>query len=242
MQNNPTPTAGSTASGAPATGMSGSPSGTRGATAGMNASGTADQQSTTDRVKDQARDAASTVKDQAGERLQTGMDMARRRAADSLQDVARSLKQSCESRSDGPAHYITAAGDRVQRAAEYLENTDTRDMVRHAERFARNQPALFLGGAFALGVLAARFLKSSRDDDEMQGGGWNAGMGYRGRLYDREESVAGYREPSAGGMTARPMSTRVGPTTPLGTSTATGATGTTGATGGLGDTPGATRR
>ena len=242
MQNDPTPTAGSTASGAPVAGMSGSTGGARGArgaAAGSNAGRTSDNRSTTDEVKDRARDAASTVKDEAGEKLQSGMDMAKQRAADSLQDVARSLKQSCESRSDGPAHYINAAGERVQRAADYLERTDTREMVRHAERFARNQPALFLGGAFALGVLAARFLKSSRDDQQMQGGSWNAGMGYRGRLYDREESLSGYREPSAGGAAGRPMSTRVGPTTPLG---ATGSAGATGSTGGVNDTPGATRR
>jgi hypothetical protein len=37
-----------------------------------------------------------------------------------------------------------------------------------AQRLARRQPALFVGGAFAVGLLGARFLKSSaqRDDDE----------------------------------------------------------------------------
>ena len=34
-------------------------------------------------------------------------------------------------------------------------------MVTQVEQYARRQPAIFLGGAFALGLLGARFLKSS---------------------------------------------------------------------------------
>jgi hypothetical protein len=34
-------------------------------------------------------------------------------------------------------------------------------MVRDAERFARRNPAAFIGGAFVLGLALARFLKSS---------------------------------------------------------------------------------
>jgi hypothetical protein len=35
------------------------------------------------------------------------------------------------------------------------------ELIGDVEQFARRSPALFLGGAFALGVLAARFVKSS---------------------------------------------------------------------------------
>lgn len=244
MPNNPTHNTGSTASSATAAGVSGTGPDSHSPT--MNAGAGTTNESTTDQMKDRAREAASSVKDQAGETLNSGMDMAKRRAAESLQDVASSLKQSCESRSDGPAHYINAAGDRVQRAADYLENTDTREMVRHSERFARSQPALFLGGAFALGILAARFLKSSRDEQDMHDQQSSAGTGYRGQRYDREESLAGYREPSARGSSNRPMNTRVGPTTPLGASSAsaatTGATAAGAGTTDLGGTPGAQRR
>lgn len=218
MQNDPTTPTGSTVPGVTSTGMTG----TAGSTSGMH--GTT---STNDQVADRARHAAHDVKDQAARQVRSGLETAKSRAADSLHDVARTLKQSCENRSDGPAHYISAAGDRVQRAADYLERTDPREMMSQTERFARNQPALFLGGAFALGLLAARFLKSSRDEQSTGTDRWNAGADSRGRLYDREESLAGYREPTAGSTAARPMSTRVGPTTPLG---ATGATGIGGAT------------
>jgi hypothetical protein len=42
-------------------------------------------------------------------------------------------------------------------------------MVRNVEDFARRQPALFIGGAFMLGLLGARFLKSSAQTDPSQG-------------------------------------------------------------------------
>jgi hypothetical protein len=57
----------------------------------------------------------------------------------------------------------------------YLEARDIQDLVGEAESLARRSPALFLGGAFTLGVLAARFLKSSSPD------GSRGQMGYAGR-------------------------------------------------------------
>ena len=36
-----------------------------------------------------------------------------------------------------------------------------RNAVSSTERFARREPLFFLGGAFVVGLLAARFLKSS---------------------------------------------------------------------------------
>jgi hypothetical protein len=44
------------------------------------------------------------------------------------------------------------------------------DLLREAEEFARRDPALFLGVAFTLGVLGARFLKSSGRHPSSTGG------------------------------------------------------------------------
>ena len=46
--------------------------------------------------------------------------------------------------------------------SERLKNKDVTELLNDAQRLARRQPALFVGGAFALGLLGARFLKSSR--------------------------------------------------------------------------------
>ena len=81
----------------------------------------------------------------------------------------------------------------MQRAADYLDRTDSREMMHHTEQFARRQPALFLGGAFGLGLIAARFLKSSRRNDQEETGGYESRWvdAQRAPLYDRERPIAG---------------------------------------------------
>jgi hypothetical protein len=54
-----------------------------------------------------------------------------------------------------------AAAKKIDSAADYFESHDLNAMYRDVESLARRNPAIFLGGAFALGFLAARFLKSS---------------------------------------------------------------------------------
>jgi len=59
--------------------------------------------------------------------------------------------------------YISSAANQVDRFSSYVRSTSVRDMVNNVERFARRQPTLFVGGAFMLGLIGARFLKSSAD-------------------------------------------------------------------------------
>jgi hypothetical protein len=48
----------------------------------------------------------------------------------------------------------------VERLGGYLRQRDTGQIVTDLEGFARRQPMVFAGGAFALGMLAVRFLRS----------------------------------------------------------------------------------
>ena len=52
----------------------------------------------------------------------------------------------------------------LDRLSGSVRDATVRDIVRATERFARREPLLFLGGAFTLGLFAARFLKSSEPD------------------------------------------------------------------------------
>src|SRR5690606_20210610 len=64
--------------------------------------------------------------------------------------------------------YMRQMADQVDRFAGYLESRDVGEVMDQVEDFARRQPAAFIGGAFTLGLIGARFLKSSRerlDDD-----------------------------------------------------------------------------
>jgi hypothetical protein len=61
----------------------------------------------------------------------------------------------------GLAHYVTRAADEIDHWSSRLRNQDLDDALREVEQFARRKPVVFLGVAFGVGLLAARFLKSS---------------------------------------------------------------------------------
>ena len=89
------------------------------------------------------------------------------RATEALGSVAVALRQSSQPLRD---HNQVTLADYAGRAADQLEQLSTRvrerdltELMDDVNRFARRQPALFVGAAFAVGALAARFLKSSPD-------------------------------------------------------------------------------
>ncbi len=134
-----------------------------------------------DQALSEAKDVAASVAGQAKELV--GTEVARRaeRSANDISDVARALRQTKQGLQDNiAAPYIDTAADQLERLSRFLRTADAPQMVRSVETFARREPLVFLGGAFALGMLAARFLKSSAH----HGAGWS---GSRGRQWGREE-------------------------------------------------------
>jgi hypothetical protein len=59
------------------------------------------------------------------------------------------------------SEYTEKAAELVEGFSGYLREKNVDQLLGEVERFARRQAALFVGGAFALGFLASRFLKSS---------------------------------------------------------------------------------
>lgn len=110
----------------------------------------------------QTRKIVSDVQQKAGEQVRSGIDSGKKRAAGALQGVAESLMNGSASQHEGAGQYIRQAGEQVRRAADYLEHADVRTLTRDTESFARRQPAAFIGGAFVLGAIAARLLKSAQ--------------------------------------------------------------------------------
>jgi DNA-binding MurR/RpiR family transcriptional regulator len=109
-----------------------------------------------------AREVATQAQSEARNRVERG----RQEAATTLSSVASTLLQSgLQLRDDQQTvagDYVERAARQIERAANYVQNADLREMVDEVEHFARRRPALFVGSAFAAGLLAARFLKSSR--------------------------------------------------------------------------------
>ena len=114
----------------------------------------------------QAKETVSNVASQAGNKVTSRLDAQKDRAAEGLSGVVKALRQTGqqlrEQDQTGAAHeYLNSATNQVERVADYIRSTDVKQMVGQVEQFARRQPALFIGGAFVLGLLGARFLKSS---------------------------------------------------------------------------------
>jgi hypothetical protein len=108
------------------------------------------------------RQVATTAQSQAQTRLERG----KADAAMTLTSVATSLLNSGiqlrDEQQDMAGEYVERAARQIERAAHYVQNADLREVVDQVEDFARRRPAVFIGSAFAAGLLAARFLKSSR--------------------------------------------------------------------------------
>lgn len=69
---------------------------------------------------------------------------------------------------DAIAHYTDRAADNIDRAIQYVELRDVSDLLKEAQSLARRHPEAFWGGAFLLGLVAARFLKSSNEPERRE--------------------------------------------------------------------------
>jgi hypothetical protein len=158
---------------------------------------------TFEQTKEQARQAATEAQQKITEQIRTRAESTKSQAADTLTSVANALSQSGQQlKADNPnvpSQYIERAGEQLRRAAENIRNTNVDELVRRTESMARRQPALFLGGAFVLGVVAARLIKSGQSassySNQYDSPRTSVVPQHAGWTGDRETPVSGYREP-----------------------------------------------
>ena len=201
-------------------------------------------------IADQAKQTVAQATDQAREQVTSRLDDQINRAAEGLGGVAQALRQASqqvqEQNQGAFRQYIDTAADQVERLSGYLRSNDLGQIVGQVEDFARRQPALFLGGAFALGLLGARFIKSSRRSaspeqagsaDYLAASGTYAGGTYRGDYAGAPGGVGGDAYGGGSSLDRDVTGSRgVGSDMPgaalaSGAAGAPGATGTTGAAG-----------
>jgi len=105
------------------------------------------------------------VQETAGRVAESQLEKQKETATGVLGQVADALRMTGDhlrtSRQEKVAHYALQASDQVRRLSESIRGAEPRELLRRVEEVARREPALFLGGAFALGLIGARFLKSS---------------------------------------------------------------------------------
>jgi hypothetical protein len=129
-------------------------------------------------VKQTAQEVASGAKRQAEDQLQhqkqevTG---SLHGVADALHAAGDHLEQHDH---DAFAEYAHAAADQVERFTSSIRSRSVGQILDEAQRFAYREPAMFIGGAFLLGLAGARFLKAS-DPRAGYGSGRQYGSGAR---------------------------------------------------------------
>jgi hypothetical protein len=119
----------------------------------------------TQQVIEQTQQKAGEAMDRARDQVKSQVATQKERARDSLEGVAQALHQTGQQLREANqgvlGEYAEGAARMVERVSGYLDQRNIDQLVGEVEAFGRRQPGLFLGGAFALGFLAARFLKSS---------------------------------------------------------------------------------
>ena len=96
------------------------------------------------------------------------VDEQKNRAADGLGGIANVIRNAgneLRNENETIAAYVDQASDQLRRFADQIRQKGVADMMDDVQRFARRRPALFIGGAFLVGLGIARFLKSSAERD-----------------------------------------------------------------------------
>jgi hypothetical protein len=116
-------------------------------------------------VKDQVVDQAKNTFRQARDKATSSLGDSRRQAADQIGGIATAFHSASDhlrgENQERLAGFADSLAGQVDQAANYLRDADLDRMVRDFESLARRQPALVFGAALALGLIGARFLKSS---------------------------------------------------------------------------------
>jgi hypothetical protein len=119
---------------------------------------------------DQAKETAGQAYEAVTEKATSTLDQRKTTLTSGLTTVADSVRQVSQNLgssktesglAEAAAKYTDTAAQKLQDVAGYFENRNVRDMARDLEGFARRNPAIFFGAAFGLGILAARFFKST---------------------------------------------------------------------------------
>lgn len=155
-------------------------------------------------VADKAQQKAGHLADKARHQVTSQLSSQKDRATEGLGEVSDALRQTSRSLRDKDqkmtAGYLDDAAGYVDEFSGYLRNHSVNDMLDQAQQLARREPSLFIGGAFVLGLLGSRFLKSSTPSPQNYGGGGYGGSYQGGRSGYRSQARPEYGSYVPGGV------------------------------------------
>jgi hypothetical protein len=130
-----------------------------------------------------AKRAAGRAVDQAKEKVSQATDSGKEAAAGKIggySDRLRETARSAEQEDPNIAHFANSAADRLQQVADYVRTADLSRIRQDAGAIAQRNPALFMGGMFAAGLVLGNLAKASvqtmredtGDDEDSANGGY----------------------------------------------------------------------
>jgi len=120
-------------------------------------------------VIDQAKNAAQQLYGQTKEQIGNQLTARKDEVTDRAQDVASAIREAGQKLGDKDGaipNFASQAAEQVEKMSRYVRGRNVGELIGDVEGFARREPAIFVGGAFALGLFAARFLKSSAHHEQ----------------------------------------------------------------------------
>lgn len=127
----------------------------------------------------EGRRMAGEMMDQARDQIKSSVVTQKDRAAETIGSVTEALRTMADTMNQQQHGMIgqctSSAAELMDGVNGYLRERDVDEIVHDVEGYARRNPAVFLGTAFALGFMAARFLKSSGQNTYSGSGSYSAG-------------------------------------------------------------------
>lgn len=113
----------------------------------------------------QAKESAGQALTQARDEIKNRLGQSKDRAADGLNGLTQSVHAVSDTLRQNNLTPVAEVTDtlagQVDRISGYLKNSDVDTLTRDAEAFARENPAIVIGGALLIGIAIGRFLRSS---------------------------------------------------------------------------------
>lgn len=113
-----------------------------------------------ERVMEQGKERAAQVGGMAKEKVVGKLDAQKQQLCEQLEKLADGI-EGMSGELEGPSsQFATKAASYVRKAEGVLKEKSTDELVSMAVTEVRDRPAAFIAGAFALGFLGARLIKS----------------------------------------------------------------------------------
>jgi hypothetical protein len=127
-------------------------------------------------LADKAQHQAGQIADQAQEQVKTAARERKAQTVSNLEDISQAIRSTGQTLRDNDqgtvAQYTEKMAQQVDQLANYLDEKEIDQIVGDIENVARRRPELFLAGAFGLGLLVGRFLKSSHKSEAIVPAGY----------------------------------------------------------------------